>query len=201
MITRTEVKQAINIKPANDTYNDFIDRVILSIKREIKGWCGQSIESDSETLEFIGNDSQYTILRKFPIGGITSLKYKDTPTDDWTVISSSDYAKVKDSTLTYLYYEGYYTAPFYQVIYEYGYSFVTSGVDDQTIDTNEVPEDIRNVALEMAIWIWTESNLSDDKSLTIASKSISEAGKTVNFSYMKDWKPNWRRVLGKYRAY
>lgn len=201
MITRTEVKQALNIKTANATYDVFIDRMVLSINKEIKGWCGQSITLDTNVIEFIGDDSQYLLLKKFPISSITSIEYREKPTDNWSLIDSSTYAIVHNDGLTYLYYEGYYTAPFYRVEYEYGYEFITSGVDNQTIVTNDVPEEIRNVALEMALWMWTESNLSDDKSLTIMSKSISEAGKTVNYSYMKDWKPNWRRVLGKYRTY
>lgn len=205
MITLNELKTALNIKQDNATHDVFLNRIRESIKEQIESWCGQNIVAKQHTYYFNGDGTSEILLKKNPVIEIVTLKYRESPMDSWELIPSTDYEKIENDGLEYLYYSGYYTNKYYELVFKSGYEFIEQvgapGDLDYVAPIDQIPIEVKQVALEMGIWIWTESQYSDSKSLTIQSKSISEAGSTINLSFMKDWKKDWRRTLGKYRMY
>ena len=131
-------------------------------------------------LDFL--DSNNLILPYNPINSITSIKYKEKPTDSLTTISSTDYA----INGRYIYSESGFTKTYiYEVIANFGYS--------------TIPDDLVSIATEMVAIKFRESKNGDD-SLGKGTMSDSKSGCAANTSFI-DMNTKFKPILDKYRKY
>lgn len=190
LITKPLLKIYLDIENQVTDYDAVLDMIIAAVGKDVVRYCNQEIEATSQIYEFSGNGSNWLIIPKFPVISITSLKYRSQPLESWgAAISSSDYAIVDNGVQPLLYYaHGFIEGNFnYKLEYISGWS--------------EVPEDIRQVALEMAVVYFKETDVKGGMEggrlgLATIGKNIQGIGVNTTF---KDLTKEWEKRLSKYR--
>lgn len=186
IITAAEVKERLDVTSSD--YDTQIGNIINSVDDTIKSWAGQSIESTTKTEKFEGNGKDYHLFKNMPINTITSVKYRTDPLQALQTVNSSNYAIVETDGIYRLYNDDtFYSGYNYEIEFNYGY------------DT--VPEDVKNVAIEMAMALVYDANFlgGNDGRFGFSSKQINsgDAGSsTVN--YLNGMRNDWVTTIMRY---
>ena len=171
----------------NDTSNandSTITALIKAAEEIINGMINQNIMIKTVTYRFTGNNSDRYVIPRFPVNSITSLKYRNNPSETWeTLTVNTDYFVTADEKLTEIYYSvGFYSNVEYQIVMSTGYA--------------TAPDDVRLVAMQMVKVFFDETPKGDDR-LAVTSVSEAQQMMTVNKVY-KDLAPAWQRLLSPY---
>lgn len=189
------VKKFLNISQSNDT---FIKTLITSVQALIENYCNQNIVEATNTIVFDGNtESEYTIY-KHPINSITSVKYKilDSSEDftSGTALSENTdfYVRTRNGIKSLYFVNGLWLGYIYELKFSSGYY--------ATGTSENMPEDIRHIALEWISYLIKQSNIDGigQNQFGLSSKSESNREFTGTTTF-KDMKPEWQAILNKYR--
>ena len=134
LILKAEVKS--DWLQITDTSKDaIIDRLIAQVEDEIVSICGQPLEATSTTVEFQGEyGNTYPLYYTVPVT-LTTLKYRDTPADSWTLVTGDSAAYVRNGVYSLYYEDGFHTSPYFQAVMSVGFA--------------TVPDDVKLCAYEM----------------------------------------------------
>lgn len=152
IISVEDVNQYLNIDNSlTATVSAFYSNCISRVSDRIESYCDLPIKAQ----EFIGyydNDcSKVLYLNNYPIISVSSLKHRTAPNISWQDVVTSPNS-LSDYLVIYAY-----------KILLYNYSFNTGLQSIQvhyTAGYNNIPDDIKQVALEMVIMINKESSVS-----------------------------------------
>ena len=190
IITAAEAKVYLGVSGSDlDTpIGTFISDVSLWIEeylgRKVKG--SQTVTTEVGS----GDGTEFYIPKYPPVTAVSTLKYRDDPTQDWVdLVSDTDYILIDPVNGDFV---EIYNGAFpegrsnIQITYTAGYS--------------TVPAPIKQVCYEMVAIRFRESHVSGlgDERLGIASRSSSEAGVTYNKTF-EDMMPKWERILKRYK--
>jgi len=156
----------------------------------IKKYCGQSI-TESETTEYYdGNGERLLMVRKFPLTTITDIAIAATELDVHTALASDTYNLINRNGVYYAYSKNGFAKGNGNVRLTY-----TSGY-------NDVPQDVKKVAYEMAAIVVKNSDFEQSMKggrlgIHQINENIQGAAATTTF---KDLWKEWRRELTPYKV-
>ena len=133
-ILKAEIKSDW-LKIVNDTTkDDLIDRLIAACDKQVERWCNQPLTATTITSYFNGHsgyehNTGYTV----PVT-LTTLKYRDLPTDAWTAATGTT-AVFEQHGTQFIYHDDGFTSKYWQLIMSVGYA--------------TVPEDVKICVAEM----------------------------------------------------
>lgn len=143
IITNTDVKTYLSV--TESTFDSTITDYISKVESEIIDMIGQEVESGTRDVIFKGNGKTRHLLLNNPVTLLNTLSYRAVPTDDWTVVSSSDYTLYEADSVYWIYYNLFNSSYEYKANITYGYA--------------TVPEAIKSVAIEMTTDKLLDSNI------------------------------------------
>lgn len=167
LLTKTDVKDYLDIPVTDTDYDDFIDDCITEAENNLLDILGQEVESTSVDVILRGNGKSEVLLVNHPVTAINSLSYRAVPTDSWTAIDSDDYTLFKADTCDFIYYNSFISGYQYKANITYGYGVV--------------PDTIKGVAVEMTADKMLKSNntpFNDDFRHGISQRAESVNGFT-----------------------
>lgn len=191
LITTDELKSYLAMDANVSTYDDQLDAIIAYTGGLINGFCSQSIEAKAETIVFNGNGTNLYTFTNFPVNSITSVRYRITPADAWTTLTSADYALIKSGSLHQIYFsqKNIKGTANYEVVFNYGYTVI--------------PQDVKVTALEIAALMWKDTDImGGTKGGRLGLASVSEGGLngiSASTSFKDYWNTKWRQVLLSYK--
>lgn len=121
------------------TLDPILTRHLATAEAEVKAICNQPIEAETVTRYFIGEgQGELKLYYTVPVT-VTTLKYRDTPTDSWTTVSSADYVvRTRQYGKTLWIESEFYNGREYELVASVGYA------------TADVPRDVQTCAYELA---------------------------------------------------
>ena len=136
LIAKAEVKSDwLEIAVADTSKDALIDRLIAQVEDEIFGICGQPVEQTATTVEFLGEyGNTYPLYYTVPVT-LTTLKYRDTPADSWTLVTGDSAAYIRNGVYSLYYEDGFHSQNYFQAVMNVGYT--------------TVPDDVKLCAYEM----------------------------------------------------
>jgi len=193
IISLAEAKAYLNV--GNTDYDAYLTTLLSVADKQITNMINQEVQEAAHTYVFSGNGTYYTVIPKFPIIAITSLKERSSILTDFgsvTAIDSANYTQATEGNVDYLYYNnGFSQAQSnFQLIYTYGYT------------TGNEPDDIKLVAKEIVSQYFKDTDIREGiKSGRLGINSISEnyQGMSINTQF-KDLYTVWERRLAPYRV-
>lgn len=149
--------------------------------------CGQPLVSQSVTLDFEGNHSDYYALPYIKNAvTLTSLKYATIPTDTYTTITDGAIATLNGRK--YIFLEENLYQPLYRAVLTVGYTDATA------------PADLVVCISEMVHDMMKQTNLSGgDNRFGVASLAQGESGVTRTTAYKEMW-GRWSKLLAPYKV-
>lgn len=188
MITLTELKTYLNITDSNK--DSLLQSCIDASVKEIEDYCNRKLSSGTYTEYLNGNGRTEIYLRNYPINEVTSILYYtdydgyddifitgDTPENSVLIIEQTNCIKLLKC---YYFFKG---CKNIKITYTAGF------------DTDDAPEDIKSVLLELSSIKYYNSPVSGHARLGKASDNVNSAtGESTTF---KD--PDWKTVLNKYK--
>lgn len=185
IITKEIIKSDWLGRAVNDTTLDAaIDRWILQAAGIAKSICKQPISQETITKYFDGplNGCHYRTGYTSPVS-LTSLSYRQLPTDSWTAISSSFLAVDK----TDIYYTNGFPDLQYKLVCDVGYT------------SSNVPADIIQAYAVLVVSAYKRSNIGESAgSIGVSSITLSRSGETTTTITMKDVTPEVKALLQPY---
>lgn len=178
-ITTKQCKDYLGIKDNNS--DSFITDLISYCQEYILNYINQPLLTSTSQYIFEGNDSEYRVLKYFPIQSLTSLKFKTNQLSTLTDCDATKYSLITTEEGTKLYFDSKFLKnTFYQVTYVYGHT--------------SVPVDVQGVLIEMVAIGFKNSN--ERIGLQSINQSVNGISATTQF---KDEQPKWNKILNKYK--
>lgn len=203
LITFAQAKAYLNIGvAAADTNQDvWLQEIISDISAEIELYCKRKFAIQSVSNEiYNGNGENRLLVNYWPV---TQLSTETTPTDAQK-LAAVQYRNDPDSAWTdietdvdhILFNERW---PWLQLCDEVFPSGVQNVRLSYKAGYSTIPQDLKQVCLEMVAIEWKESNRSGVALLGETSKTNSGLGITQTRT-LKDMDPRWKKVLDRYRV-
>lgn len=185
MITTTELKQYLNI--TDSTLDSFLSNVITHCTAKIEAEICTSLSSSSRTRYFNGNSMTLYLINDLNVTALTSLRYREDPTDSWTTISPSLYGIHNVGLLHYVYFSDVFDSSYtYELVYTAGYS--------------TIPTDLKTLCIELSASWFNDSEHGKGR-LGLNSQSITIHGQVGTNSFHNVWETRVKPELQKYRVF
>lgn len=182
--TNTQIKtNYLNI--SGSTYDSILTALIAQAESIMKSMCYQPLSVETGMiLEFTGNGSTEHLLSYTVPVSLTSLEYKEKPSDaSWTSVTGAVAYKADDVQRLYL--EEGFVYPFYRATADIGYS--------------TVPDDLVNICSEMVVELFKATDYTDsDNRFGLASLATNEGGMSATTTY-RDMMARYKDKLKKYK--
>jgi hypothetical protein len=154
----------LNIATADTTSDALIDRLIAAVEDEVVSICGQPVEQTSTVWNFTGNGTA-TVRTPYTVPHtLTSVEYRDDPSESWTTEATCYAYQVGDSW--HIYNDAVYSRSFYRATITLGY---TTLPDDIVVCANEMVKEL----------YLTTKFAADVDRFGVASISTGAGGQTV----------------------
>ena len=183
IVTLNELKQYLNLKTAVTTNDTVLTSFITQSQSEIKDYLRFEPESGTRTIYFNSNSGLYYQINDVNITAITSLAYRNLPTESYTTVSSSLYATQQISGLTWLYCSNGFAYDINRLIYVGGYT--------------TIPDTIKAVCLEKAAIKYKNSGIGESN-LGLQQRGENVASTSMTTIY-KELQNKWNTMLDPYR--
>ena len=188
IITAAEAKVYLGVSGSDlDTP---IGTFISDVSSWIEEYLGRKVKGSQTVTDEIGSGdgTEFYIPLYPPVTAVSTLKYRDDPTQSWAdLVTDTDYILIDPEGDYIEIYNGAFPEgrANIKVTYTAGYS--------------TTPNAIKQVCYEMVAMRFRESHVSGlgDERLGVSSRSSAESGVTYSKSF-EDMMPKWERRLRKY---
>ena len=189
IISLNDVNEYLSTTSSSASLSTFYSNCISRVSDQIEAYCQLPIASQSFRGLYSGNGTNELFLNNYPIVSVSSLKYRNNPTENWQSIISS--GSISGNCIIHPYklelYNYYFTcgSQNIEVVYNAGFT--------------NIPNDIKQVAIEMCAIIYKESSFSKSGDGSRLGISTINSGST-NFgtSYLS-LDERHEKILDKYR--
>lgn len=184
----SDIKQYLKIDVAETAQDTFLTDLLNKATNDINTYCRQPFELTDITIILTGilafYDASKAILPYDVVNSIASLKYRETPLDDYITIASDEYKLIKMGTLNIVYYYNGFTPTYqYEIALNVGYS--------------SIPEEINQVCIEKTAIMFFESKQGGGR-LGLTNLNESKSGFTGSTTY-NDMRDRHNLILDKYK--
>jgi len=200
MLTTTAALKAnyLNIDPLDTERDDVITACIEQASSIIKGACNQPLEQESVDYYFQGFGVKTDLATQL-LGGagyatktipytvpveLSALYRRTLPSDAWTV--ESGVTLFVSHLQNQLYAANGFGYNLYKAVLNVGYT--------------TIPDDLVHAASELAVYIWNETNVSNEGRAGLASKTITQNNITTTRAYA-DIMKRIQHIIAGYTVY
>lgn len=190
MITQlNRVKEYNDIDTLTTEYDGILTNLACSVDSMIIRYLGSEVNAQNVEYNFISEYSQNTYLLPYiKINAITSVQYRQKPTDSYTTIGVNEYALLQNPYR--LYYDTFVPGYEYKVALNVGYS------------DSSMPCDLIQCATEIVSIKFKESDVRAGKlegRLGVKTINTQSSGGTANLTFEDVWE-KWKRELSLYKV-
>lgn len=164
-------------------YSAFYSNCISRVSDRIETICKNPIVEQSFRGLYDGNGTNELMLNNFPIISVSSLKYRNNPTENWTNIITS--GSISANCLIY---------PYKLNLYNYYFPYGNKNIEVNYTAGFQSYDDVKQVALEM-IEIMIRESKQGNSNETLGIQSTNDSGIVGNNITYIDLTERWDEML------